>query len=775
MKKLKWKRLIALIAACAAFTACFGFSLAGCGVSGETTGGTEQGGSGGSSQQGNSGNAGESGNGSSSAGESGSSGGESGGESGDESEEDEGTGALTPTIPVSDKINVTEAGGDLEAAYLQWEALTGADWYNVYYKISGGSFVRLDDPLVRQYTTYYRADAVGLKAGVYSMKIVPVNGDGEELEEDSVTVDNIQVEAHDRSGYAFVNNTSGATASGAYNMDGTLRENAIVLYVTAETFHTVSLEIGGTTVTGLDSILNEGYKENKGATLPLCVRIIGSIGNETDGLSTNASGDLNIKGVTQGVTVEGIGNDATANGWGFHITGSSNVEIRNIGLMNSIGGTKDGIGFENSCHHVWVHNCDFYYGKDWGGDQKKGDGALDSKKTDYATYSYNHFWDSGKCNLLGNAETENGTGINGDNTHLTYHHNWYDHSDSRHPRVRTATVHIYNNYFDGNAKYGVGVTKGASAFVENNYFRSTATMKPMMSSLQGTDRQGEGTFSSEAGGMIKAYGNTFDGDYALITQNDTTDKTDIDCYLASSRDEQVSAEYSTKSGGNTYNNFDTASDFYSYTPDSAEEAKVKVEKYAGRLQGGDIEFEFDDATEDANYDVIPELRALLTDYSKNLTLCKVGAIAVSDSNLSGGSTETGGESGTAGSAFVEGAITYIPATDGVNGTSGITVTGGSYKSSSSAVTIGDISIAAGKGLKIDSTPVISFTTTEEMELTLYVSGEKSIMIDDTAYTPEADVGGYYKIVVRLSAGSHTVKKGSGENVLYMLCLAPVSS
>jgi len=69
------------------------------------------------------------------------------------------------------------------------------------------------------------------------------------------------------------------------------------------------------------------------------------------------------------------------------------------------------------------------------------------------------------------------------------------------------TVHVYNNYFDGNAKYGVGVTTGSSCFVEQNFFRNAHD--PMMSSKQGTDAQGAGTFSGEKGGVIKAYNNKF--------------------------------------------------------------------------------------------------------------------------------------------------------------------------------------------------------------------------------------------------------------------------
>ena len=212
----------------------------------------------------------------------------------------------------------------------------------------------------------------------------------------------------------------------------------------------------------------------------------------------------------------------------------------------------------------------------------------------------------------------------------------------RHPRIRTCTVHIYNNYFDGNAKYGVGVTMGASAFVENNYFRSTASMKPMLSSGQGTDALGEGTLSGEAGGMIKSFGNIYDcsaSNLKLLTQNNSS-ADQIDCYEASSRDEEVPESYKTAVGDTAYNNFDTAEDMYEYTVDTAERAKEKVERYAGRVDQGDIRYEFDDATQDANYDAIPELRNILNNYSKTLTLVKVGDLPVG-----GGSSGEGGSGG----------------------------------------------------------------------------------------------------------------------------------
>ncbi|MDE6125376.1 MAG: pectate lyase, partial [Muribaculaceae bacterium] len=163
-------------------------------------------------------------------------------------------------------------------------------------------------------------------------------------------------------------------------------------------------------------------------------------------------------------------------------------------------------------NHIWIHNNDFFYGQGGSGDHGKGDGSLDAKDDcTFATFSYNHFFDTGKSNLCG-MKSEHVENM------LVYHHNWFDHSDSRHPRVRTSTVHVYNNYYDGVAKYGIGATMGSSIFVESNYFRGTN--RPMMSSLQGTDATGDGTFSGENGGIIKSFGNLFverTGNFSYIT------------------------------------------------------------------------------------------------------------------------------------------------------------------------------------------------------------------------------------------------------------------
>ena len=260
----------------------------------------------------------------------------------------------------------------------------------------------------------------------------------------------------------------------------------------------------------------------------------------------------------------------------------------------------------------------------------KGDGALDCKKSTYVTFSYNHFWDNGKSNLLGLSEGST------DGLYITYHHNWYDHSDSRHPRVRYYSAHVYNNYYDGIAKYGAGSTLGSSVFMESNYFRNCKY--PMLTSMQGSDvyaggtkrdPKNYGTFSDEDGGTIKAFNNYFEGNYTFIpygaskymlkgseTAAGSIDtEVDFDAYVVDRRNAKVPNTVKSYAGGNTYNNFDTDNAvMYSYTADEPAVAKANVEKYAGRVRGGDFKWSFDNSKDDAESAVNQALKDALVAY-----------------------------------------------------------------------------------------------------------------------------------------------------------------
>lgn len=528
--------------------------------------------------------------------------------------------AFGTTIAHASPVSILDQGGWFESGYVTWQKVAGLE-YNVYVKESAASeWTLLDDELVREYPTYGRADALGLKAGSYQFKVVPVNN-GDEVTADAQTSSAFVVKAHDRSGFAH--KQAGSEGIGAYNNDGTLKEGAHVVYVTANNAKTVSLDIATSsngkkaTYTGLQQIIY-GYQkgDNNGSyeKAPLCIRIIGTIKDaDMDKFLSSAEG-IQIKGAkayqSMNITIEGVGNDATIWGFGFLLRSVSKVELRNFAIMYCM---DDCVSIDTNNSMIWVHNLDLFYGQPGSdSDQVKGDGTIDMKgNSQYLTISYNHLYDSGKASLCG-MKSESGPNW------ITYHHNWFDHSDSRHPRIRTMSVHVYNNYFDGNAKYGVGAAYQSNAFVENNYFRNCKY--PMLMSMQGSDMDGgKGTFSSEDGGVIKSFGNVIKGAKKVVTYQQ--DNTEFDCYEATTRNEQVPANVKAKQGGKTYTNFDTdASIMYTYTPDAAQNIPgiIKGQYGAGRMQHGDFKWTFDNSVQDANYDVIPDLKSAVQNYASTL-------------------------------------------------------------------------------------------------------------------------------------------------------------
>ena len=506
----------------------------------------------------------------------------------------------------ADAITASSVGWH-ETAYTEWLPVSGAASYEAYVKkTSESNYTKLDDELVREYDTFVRADALGLAAGTYNMKIVAKNSSGAEIasyESGPITVDN-----YIRDGFAF---SDGGSSSGAYNDDGTLKSNAKVFYVTEENKDSITMDVvtnsKGTTTTcvGLGPIvvaLQKGYE-----TTPLDFRFIGQVTAPSD--RDQSLNQLDIKRAATPITIEGVGNDAFAL-FGFNLVEANNVEVRNLGFKDMTTKDEDGVTIKGNSQRVWVHNCDFFYGGQGSDkDQAKGDGTVDLKETSTKiTVSDNHYWDSGKVNLCGLGEDED--------YEITYSRNWFDHSDSRHPRVRTGSIHVYNNYYDGVSKYGVGACTGSSIFVEGNYFRNTS--KPVMSSKQGTDAQGSGTFSGEAGGIIKMYDNIMVGTYTFIEANlgNGSYNLDSDGYTVSSRNETVPSEVKTVSGGTSYNNFDTTRDLGVDASGvlAAKDVPAYVTANAGRIDGGNFQYIFDDATEDSNYDVITEMTNALAAY-----------------------------------------------------------------------------------------------------------------------------------------------------------------
>lgn len=666
-------------------------------------------------------------------------------------------------------IQITEAKGWQESAYLKWAPFEGASSYNVYVDDK-----KIDAQLIRQYASYYRADVLGLKEGTYSVKVVPVNADGKEIA-GANTASNLVVKSYNREGFAHFK----YAGVGAYNNDGTLKAGAKVLYITAKTAKTVSTTVNTgkqETITGLQSII-DAYSKGKDTT-PIAFRIIGKVNlSDLDHISSSAEG-LQVKGKgahsVMNMTFEGVGDDATVYGFGFLLRNTKSVEFRNFAIMRCL---DDAMSLDTNNSHVWIHNMDLFYGKKGGAaDQAKGDGTVDIKgNSQYITVAYNRFWDNGKASMCG---MKSETGPN----YITYHHNWFDHSDSRMARIRTMSVHMYNNYYQHNDVYGIGATMGSSVFMESNYF--DATKRPIMSSEQGTDAKGDGTFSGENGGLIKAYGNVFTNkpdnfSYIPYAENNTS----FDAYEVSDPSEQVPASVKTLVGGTSYNNFDTdPSLMYAYAADKAEDVPAIVEGFygAGRLNHGDIDFVIPDETVVTNghQQPLPALASILDAYTSGV----VKVFGESNASGEGGSTEGGSTGGSTGGT-TEGGSTVTP----IEGTVLVTFT--DSKPSSSIVTVSG-NYATNKGtatidgtsystcVKMESATNISVTVDKKVTMTLYFSSadtktnakidgkkpaEVNAVIDSTAKT----------MTVTLDAGSHTITKQDTCN-LFGIKLVPIT-
>ena len=540
--------------------------------------------------------------------------------------------SLYITLSSYGQITIYESNGWIESASVLWKPVSGADSYHVYYSGEGFTDIKIDDQLIRDYRGYYRADVLGLKAGSYTLKVVAVSN-GIESSVNIGTTSVLSVKSHVREGFAF----NDGNLPGAYKADGTLKEGAQVLYVNNATAKTVTLDIiidsNGTTqtITGIGNILiikGKGYDR-----IPLSVRFIGKVIRDSidiikdnmylnlQGTKSLAEAQENNKGPLFNTTIEGVGDDATLYGFGLGLKRTAYIEIRNLGFMLWGGGTDgDAVTMDTDNNYIWVHNNDFFYGEPGGdADQVKGDGSIDMKyNSSNITISFNHFWDSGKVMGCGGATGEDNQLL------ITFHHNWFDHSDSRMPRLTYTNAHVYNNYYDGVGTYGIGTSCFSSAFVENNFFRGT--YRPMLIPGQGTDVWEGGTdftgssFTSQDGGMTKAYNNSMNGgnaqnDLKYLNQITTPVAGQIDAYEVTDPDSLVPNSVAALLGGYTYNNFDTDVTMYEYSAELPDDAKNTVMNLAGRMNGGDLKFSFNNTIEDGNKSVITDLNNLLLNYT----------------------------------------------------------------------------------------------------------------------------------------------------------------
>ncbi|GIF20274.1 pectate lyase [Actinoplanes tereljensis] len=174
--------------------------------------------------------------------------------------------------------------------------------------------------------------------------------------------------------------------------------------------------------------------------------------------------------VTSDKSILGVGATAGITGGGFNIglpvsevtTPPAgvvhNVIVQNLSFRNA---GDDSINVQMFSHHVWLDHNDLAQGYD---------GLIDIKRgSSLVTVSWNHTHQHTKNMLLGH-DDNNGAQDTG-RLKVTYHHNWFDATPQRNPRVRFGEpVHVYNNYYFYNTDTGVACQNTAGCVVEGNYF-----------------------------------------------------------------------------------------------------------------------------------------------------------------------------------------------------------------------------------------------------------------------------------------------------------------
>jgi pectate lyase len=177
--------------------------------------------------------------------------------------------------------------------------------------------------------------------------------------------------------------------------------------------------------------------------------------------------------VTSDKTIVGLGGSSGLTGGGLNIglpiddditsppaNAVNNVIIRNLNLRDW---PDDAINVQMFSHHIWIDHNTWTTGSDGGVDIKRG--------SSYVTVSYNHADGTDKNMLLGHDDDNDAQDVG--RLKVSYHHNWFDDTNQRNPRVRFGDqVHIYNNYYNDTGNYGVASTMDAGVIVEGNSFEN---------------------------------------------------------------------------------------------------------------------------------------------------------------------------------------------------------------------------------------------------------------------------------------------------------------
>ncbi len=234
-----------------------------------------------------------------------------------------------------------------------------------------------------------------------------------------------------------------------------------------------------------------------GGNDPKIIQINGLI-DVADGHPYQSADDQKARSIVTipaNTTLMGAGKNAGLIHGSLLVSGVQNVIIRNLTIESPVDVApkfEEGDGWNaewdgmtvTGSQHVWIDHVTFTdgsftdknYGEKDGWEYVQHDGMLDIKRgSDFVTVSYSVFRQHDKTMLIGhsdkNAEQDAGK------LHVTLHHNLFDRTVQRTPRVRFGRIHAYNNLFVGDKKgqeypylYSFGIGKDGGILSEANDF-----------------------------------------------------------------------------------------------------------------------------------------------------------------------------------------------------------------------------------------------------------------------------------------------------------------
>jgi len=212
--------------------------------------------------------------------------------------------------------------------------------------------------------------------------------------------------------------------------------------------------------------------------------------------------------VGSNTTIVGVDGKATIRGAWFDLRGTAavprtNIIIRNLrfedtydcfpqwsptdGATGNWNALYDSISLRDT-DHVWIDHNEFadvttadetlptYFGRLF----QVHDGQADiTNASNFVTVSWNVFRDHDKVMLIGSSDTA--TADRG-RLKVTLHHNVFDNTGQRTPRVRFGQVHVYNNYYRLEKAsafgYSWGVGRESAIYAEGNVFHTDAAVTP---------------------------------------------------------------------------------------------------------------------------------------------------------------------------------------------------------------------------------------------------------------------------------------------------------